>query len=346
MISIVILNWNGSTMIEKYLPHVIQNSEGAEIVVADNASTDDSIVMLKEKFPDIRTIVLEKNWGFADGYNKAFEALEQENKAYNIPLPDYYILLNSDVRTESGWLEPLERYMNEHQDVAACQPKLLSDIAPDYFEYAGACGGYIDRYGYPYCRGRIFETVEKDLGQYDDISEILWATGACMMIRREDYWKAGGLDGRFFAHNEEIDLCWRLNIMGRKVVCIPQSKVYHLGGGTLPKGNPRKTYLNFRNNLTMLYKNLPEEELKNVMRMRTLLDYVAALQMLLLGKNWGDFKAVLKGRRDFKSWKKDFTADRKHIQASYKNRNQVKGKTTLSILWNYYIKGRKTFNVM
>ena len=334
-------------MMQKYLPSVTEHSKGSdntkvEVIVADNGSTDDSIEMLHRVFPAVRIVTLDRNYGFAEGYNKAFEKLDKENKEQQKPLPDYYLLLNSDVRVKGGWLTPMLDYMQEHSEVAACQPKLLSDVNPKMFEYAGACGGFIDKYGYPYCRGRIFNTVEEDCGQYDEPKEILWATGACLLIRRQDYWNCGGLDGRFFAHNEEIDLCWRLNLMGRKVVCVPQSVAYHYGGGTLPKGNPRKAYLNFRNNLTMLYKNLPDEELQSVMRWRTLLDYIAALQMLILGRSYGEFKAVLKARRDFKAWKKDFLADRKRIQSNAKISSPA-GRTPISILWQYYVKGRKHF---
>ncbi len=335
-------------MMQKYLPSVIEHSKGndkttVEVIVADNGSTDDSIEMLSREFPTVRIVTLDHNYGFAEGYNKAFEKLDKENKEQGKALHDCYLLLNSDVRVKRNWLMPMVSYMQENGDVAACQPKLLSDVNPKMYEYAGACGGYIDKYGYPYCRGRIFNTVEEDQGQYDEPTEILWATGACLLIRREDYWKSGGLDGRFFAHNEEIDLCWRLNLMGRKVTCVPQSVAYHYGGGTLPKGNPRKAYLNFRNNLTMLYKNLPEAELKSVMRWRTLLDYVAALQMLILGRSYGEFKAVLKARQDFKAWKKDFIADRNRIQNEAKMPSP-KGRTDISILWQYYIKGKKKFS--
>ena len=337
-------------MMQKYLPSVIkhsvleENTEGnVEVIIADNASTDDSIEMLRRKFPSVRIITLDKNWGFAEGYNKSFKILDKENKEQGKPLPEYYLLLNSDVRVGKGWLTPMLQYMQEHQDVAACQPKLLSDVSPTRFEYAGASGGYIDRYGYPYCRGRIFETIEEDRGQYDEPLNVLWATGACLLIRREDYWKAGGLDGRFFAHNEEIDLCWRLNLMGRKVACVPQSTAFHYGGGTLPKGNPRKTYLNFRNNLTMLYKNLPEKELRSVMRMRLLLDYIAAFKMLILSGSYGEFKAVIKARHDFHAWRKDFDADRQHIQQTALASHPT-GKTNLSILWQYYVKGKKLFS--
>lgn len=332
-LAIVILNWNGSAMMKRYLPSVIKYSDNAEVIVADNASTDDSLQMLAKEFPTVRVIVLDKNWGFADGYNKALKQVNAE----------YYLLLNSDVRVEQGWLDAMMDYMRKNHDVAACQPKLLSDVAPEKFEYAGASGGFIDAYGYPYCRGRVFDTVEKDNGQYDTVMEVLWATGACLLIRSADYWNAGGLDGRFFAHNEEIDLCWRLNIMGRKVVCVPRSKAYHLGGGTLPKGNPRKTYLNFRNNLTMLYKNLPDSELGRVMRVRLFLDYLAAVQMLVLGRSIGDFKAVLKARHDFKKWREDFKADREKIQKS-RTVKYVPGKTTFCLLVQYYIHGVKRFS--
>ena len=343
MTAIVILNWNGSAMMQKYLPSVIKNSGDAEVVVADNASTDDSLQMLASNFPSVRVVTLDRNWGFADGYNKAFAKYEEENKAQGKPLPEYYILLNSDVRVGEGWLDAMTSYMDAHKDVAACQPKLLSDVNPTHFEYAGACGGYIDKFGYPYCRGRIFDTVEEDHGQYDDVADVLWATGACLMVRREDYWSVGGLDGRFFAHCEEIDFCWRLNMMGKCIVCVPQSVAYHYGGGTLPKGNPRKTYLNFRNNLTMLYKNLPHESLSSVMRWRLLLDYVAAFQMLILGRSIGEFKAVIKGRRDFYRWKKEYDEMRKHIQDTAKEKIP-KGVTSVSILWQYYIKGKKKYS--
>lgn len=334
-IAIVILNWNGAEMMRKYLPNVVKHSVNATVFVADNASTDDSLSVLANEFPTVRTIVLEKNWGFADGYNKALEQIDAE----------YYLLLNSDVRVEDGWLDAMLDYMRKNNDVAACQPKLLSDLSPTLFEYAGACGGFIDRYGYPYCRGRILEELEEDHGQYNTVMELLWASGACLLIRSTDYWKAGGLDGRFFAHNEEIDLCWRLNIMGRRVVCIPQSKVYHLGGGTLPKGNPQKTYLNFRNNLTMLYKNLPDNQLQRVMLVRWCLDYLAAFQTLILKRDIGGFKAIFRARHDFQKWKKDFANDRKKIQGCRQTTNDV-GRSSFSLLWQYYIKGIRKYSLL
>ena len=333
-IAIVILNWNGVDMMRRYLTDVVNYSivDNAVVYVADNASTDDSVEMLRSEYPQVKVILLEKNWGFAEGYNKALSQIEAE----------YYVLLNSDVKVTHHWLQPLVEFMDAHRDVAACQPKLLSIIDTDSFEYAGACGGFIDLYGYPFCRGRVFNTIERDKGQYDIAMPILWATGACMMIRSSDYWNAGGFDGRFFAHNEEIDLCWRLRLLGRKVYCIPDSAVFHLGGGTLPKSNPMKTYLNFRNNLTMLYKNLPDRELRKVMRMRFWLDWLAALQMLVLGRSIGDFKAVIKARMAFKAWKNDFRHDRETIQSTAKV-DAVPERICISILWQYYIKRNKTF---
>lgn len=333
-VAVVILNWNGEKMLDKYLPTLLQHlQESVEVFVADNASTDGSVALLKEKFPTVKRILLDKNWGFAEGYN---QALRQINATY-------YILLNSDIEVSSGWLSPLITWMDAHPETAACQPKLLSIRQRDYFEYAGACGGFIDKYGYPFCRGRVFDVVEKDEGQYDEVCPILWATGACLMIRSTDYWKVGGLDGRFFAHNEEIDLCWRLGAMGREIFCVPESKVYHVGGGTLPKNNPMKTYLNFRNNLTMLYKNLETDELQHVMRVRWWLDYVAAFKMLILDGHWGDFKAVFKARKAFRKWKKDFEGDRQYLlqHRSVSNRQLL---SPYSVLWQYYGKGRHHFS--
>lgn len=332
-VAIVILNWNGKRMMEKYLPSVLEYSLGAQVYVADNASTDGSLEWLHIYYNKVKTIVLEQNYGFAEGYNRALKQVEAE----------YYVLLNSDVEVTHHWLEPLVEYMDTHQEVAACQPKLLSYVDKDKFEYAGAAGGFIDRFGYPFCRGRLFDTVEADNGQYDTKEEVLWATGACLLIRSTDYWKADGLDGRFFAHNEEIDLCWRLRIMRRKIVCLPDSVVYHLGGGTLPKGNPRKTFLNFRNNLTMLYKCLPDKDLRYVMRWRWVLDYLAAWQTLILNRNYGDFKAIYQARRAFKKWRKDFEDDRRRIQVERKE-TEILERKKYSLLWQYYAKGKKHFS--
>lgn len=334
-LAIVILNWNGKQMLQTYLPKVLACSRDEAVVyVADNASTDDSLTMLNEKFPEVRQIVLDKNWGFADGYNKALARVDAE----------YYVLLNSDVEVTPGWLTPLVSFMDAHPEVGACQPKLLSVADKSKFEYAGACGGFLDRYGYPYCRGRVFDTVEQDNGQYDDIHEVLWTTGACMMVRSKDYWAVNGLDGRFFAHNEEIDMCWRMRMMGRQLFCIPQSKVYHVGGGTLPKGNPMKTYLNFRNNLTMLYKNLPEKELRYVMRVRWFLDYVAAWQTLILNRNVGDFKAIYRARHDFMKWRTEFRPERKEHQIDrVEPRVPRTLRTSFCLVWQYYARGRKKY---
>ena len=332
-LAIVILNWNGAKMLQQYLPSVLQYSrEEATVYVADNASSDNSLEMLRTRFPEVRIITLEKNWGFAEGYNKALAQIDAE----------YYLLLNSDIEVTHHWLTPMIEFLDAYADVAACQPKLLSIFDKDYFEYAGASGGFLDRFGYPFCRGRIFETVERDNGQYDYATDILWATGAALMIRARDYWNSGGLDGRFFAHNEEIDLCWRLRILGRRIVCLPESYVYHVGGGTLPKSNPMKTFLNFRNNLTMLYKCLPDEELKPVMRWRWWLDYLAAWEMLILKHNLGDFKAIFRARHAFRRWKKDFADDRRKIQES-RVAEKIPEQKSFSLLWQYYVKGKKTF---
>ena len=333
-VAIVILNWNGQQMLAEYLATVLEYSrDEATIIVADNASTDGSMRFLKARFPEVPTIPLDQNYGFAEGYNKALAQVEAE----------YYLLLNSDVEVTHHWLTPLLEFMDSHPEVAACQPKLLSMADRDSFEYAGASGGFLDRLGYPFCRGRIFNTVEPDNGQYDYCTEIMWATGACLLVRSKDYWSVGGLDGRFFAHNEEIDLCWRLRLLGRKIYCIPESEVYHVGGGTLPKGNPMKTFLNFRNNLTMLYKNLPGNELLPVMRRRWFLDYLAAFETLVLNRNFSDFKAIFRARRAFKRWLPEFKADRERIQQT-RLREDIQDRKPYSILWQYYWRKHRRFS--
>ena len=333
-VAIVILNWNGAKMLAQYLPTVLNYSrDEATVYVADNASTDNSLDLLRREFPECKLVVLNENWGFAEGYNKALQQVEAE----------YYVLLNSDIEVTHHWLTPLIEFMDVHPEVAACQPKLLSMKDRDAFEYAGACGGYLDRYGYPFCRGRLFETLEKDNGQYDYATEVLWATGAALMIRSKDYWEVGGLDGRFFAHSEEIDLCWRLRIRGRKIYCLPDSYVYHVGGATLPKSNSKKTFLNFRNNLMMLYKCLPDEDFSHVMKWRLFLDYLAAFEMLILKQDMGDFKAVLKARRAFNRKKDELKADRKAIQESRVEKD-IPEHTRFSLLWQYYVRGRRRFS--
>ena len=332
-IAVVILNWNGKEMMRRFLPSVVRYSEElATVIVADNASTDGSLEMLKAEFPTVEQIVLDQNYGFAEGYNRALAEVDYP----------YMLLLNSDVEVSEGWLRPLLAYMEEHTDVAACQPKLLSQSEKEYFEYAGASGGYLDRYGYPFCRGRIFQVVEKDNGQYDDIKDVLWATGAALLIRKEDWEQSGGLDGRFFAHMEEIDLCWRLRSRGRRIVCIPQSVAYHVGGGTLDQGNPRKTFLNFRNNLLMLYKNLPEAELRSVMRIRRLLDYIAAFKFLAT-LDFANFRAVLKARKEYKKMQPDFVAQRKE-NLEKRTLEVIPERVNFSILWHFYAKGIKKFS--
>lgn len=333
-VAIVILNWNGEAMLKQYLSGVLQYSQDeATVYVADNGSTDGSVAMLREHFPQVKLIVLDKNWGFAEGYNKALAQVEA----------DYYVLLNSDIEVTHHWLTPLVEFMDNHPAVAACQPKLLSVADHDRFEYAGACGGYMDRYGYPFCRGRVFDIVERDNGQYDTVAEVLWATGAALFVRARIYKEVGGLDGRFFAHQEEIDMCWRMRLRGYKVCCVPDSVVYHVGGGTLPKGNPMKTFLNFRNSLTMLYKCLPDGELRHVMRWRRLLDYVAAWQTLVVNRNVGDFKAIYRARRAFRRWRHDFDADRQQIQQG-RVAVDIPEQRRFSLLWQYYVRGRKTFD--
>lgn len=331
-VAVVILNYNGASMLAKFLPSVVEFSPGAGIVVADNASTDDSVAVLRESFPAVRLLQLDRNYGFADGYNKALEQVDAE----------YFLLLNSDVEVTDGWLEPLLSFMEQHPATVACQPKILAYNNKTYFEYAGAAGGFIDRYGYPYCRGRLFDTVEEDNGQYNDVRRVFWATGAAMMVRSAAFRKAGGFDGRFFAHMEEIDLCWRMLARGGEIYVVPQSRVYHVGGATLNKSNPRKTFLNFRNNLLMLYKNLPADELRCVMCARAVLDYVAALKFLLTGA-WGDFKAVLAARREYRRMRGGYKNVREQNIAAAVT-TEIKERSRFSLLWQYYLKGKKRFS--
>lgn len=331
-LAVVILNYNGASMLSRFLPSVLKYSPGAEIVVADNASTDDSVAVVADGFPVVRLIRLDRNYGFADGYNMALEQVDAE----------YCLLLNSDVEVTEGWLAPMLSFMENNPKAVACQPKILAYNNKTQFEYAGAAGGFIDRYGYPYCRGRLFDTVEEDNGQYNDVCRVFWATGAAMMVRSDAFRKAGGFDGRFFAHMEEIDLCWRMLARGGEIYVVPQSMVYHVGGATLKKSNPRKTFLNFRNNLLMLYKNLPVGELRGVMRVRALLDYVAALKFLLTGA-WGDFKAVLRARREYKRMRGEYRSVREQNLAAVAV-PVIKERSAFSLLWQYYLKGRKHFS--
>ena len=330
-ISVVILNWNGSAMLQRFLPSVIRYSEEAEIIVADNGSTDHSIDILREKFPSVRILPFRENYGFAEGYNRAIQQIETP----------YVLLLNDDVEVTPHWLQPLLAFMNHHPEVAACQPKILSETQRELFEYAGACGGFIDHLGYPYCRGRIFNHVEKDRGQYDQVCPIFWATGAALLVRTDVFRKEGGLDKRFFAHMEEIDFCWRLRSCNYGIYCIPQSTVYHVGGGTLPKSHPRKTFLNFRNNLLMLYKNLPEERLNSTLRIRYFLDLVAALKMLLSGQA-KESMALVKALRTFFKIRHDFDRERKE-NLQKQQLKDIPEMRNESLLVAFYLKKKKKF---
>jgi len=339
--SIVILNWNGAEMLKKFLPSVIRQCPAdAEVVVADNGSTDASLEVLKSEFPSVRLILFDRNYGFAEGYNKAISEIDSE----------YTVLLNSDVETGDRWLQPMLRYMDEHPDVAAMQPKIRAYYdkekkdadQPILFEHAGAAGGYMDVLGYPYCRGRIMGQLELDEGQYDTEADIFWATGACLLTRTRIYKEMGGLDADFFAHMEEIDFCWRLNSRGYRLVCLPESTVYHLGGGALPYESPRKTYLNFRNCLLMLYKNLPTERLLWLMPMRCALDYVAALQYLLKGQK-ANAKEVLHARRDYRKMREAMSSKRQENM----RKMSVKYPSLIrpwSILLHFYLLNHKKYS--
>lgn len=330
-VAVVILNWNGEEMLRRFLPGVLAHTQ-AEIYVADNASTDKSLELLSVDFPAVKTILLERNYGFAEGYNRALAQIEAE----------YFVLLNSDVEVKDDWISPMLQYLDTHPEVAACQPKILSWHAPDKFEYAGAAGGYMDAWGYPYCRGRIMNTVETDEGQYDTVAPVFWATGAALMVRSAVYHEVGGLDARFFAHMEEIDLCWRLRARGRQLACIPQSVVFHVGGATLKKENPRKTFLNFRNNLVMLYKNLPQEDLASVMRVRAVLDYVAAFSFMLKGQ-LPNALAVFRARRAYHSLRTSLAASRKE-NLKKTTLAVIPERTKSSILAQFYLHGKKFFS--
>lgn len=327
-IAVVILNWNGNQMLERFLPSVTANTTGdAEVIIADNGSTDDSIDFLRTNYPQLRLVLMDKNYGFADGYNRSLAQIEA----------DYYVLLNDDVEVTPGWTEPVVAQMEADPKMAICQPKLLMYDQRDTFEYAGGAGGFIDKYGYPFCRGRIFTTLEQDHGQYDDAREIFWASGAAMFVRADVWKQLGGLDGEFFAHMEEIDFCWRAKNAGWKVGYCPESVIYHVGGGTLPKTNPRKTYLNFRNNMALLYKNLPKNQRCWVMGSRVVLDWVAAFKFLL-GKNPQEFKAVFQAHRDFRRWRPQLRNRR--CNDAPKPSCQLDG----LLLIDYYLKRKRHFS--
>jgi GT2 family glycosyltransferase len=328
-VAVVILNWNGEKFLKDFLSPLVERTPSwAEIVVADNASSDNSVAFVKENFPQVRIILNEKNDGFSKGYNIALQQIEAE----------YYCLLNSDVEVSPNWLEPIIDFLDKNTEVAVCQPKLLSFHEKEMFEYAGAAGGFIDKYGYPFCRGRIFNTLEKDTGQYDTSVDIFWATGACMFVRAAIYHELGGLDDDFFAHMEEIDFCWRVKNAGFKVMCCPDSVVYHVGGGTLPKKSSRKTFLNFRNNIILLYKNLPKRRLPWVFFVRFILDNVAAVRFLF-DSGIDDFVAVYKAHFSFyASFKKNF---RKRSWIKHKHVSQIYNK---SIVIDYYLRKKSRFS--
>lgn len=332
-VAVVILNWNGAHYMEQFLPVLQKHTPAslATIIVADNGSTDNSISLLKEKFKDIRLIQFDQNYGFAGGYNRALAQIEA----------DYYVILNSDVEVTEGWLSPMIDYLEHHPDVVACQPKVLSYNNRNYFEHAGAAGGFIDYLGYPFCRGRILSHLEEDKGQYDTISDVFWATGACLVIRAKTFHQAGGFDAAFFAHMEEIDLCWRLRNRNHRIVCIPQSKIYHVGGGTLQAEHPQKTYLNFRNNLLMLYKNLHPSELSPVLTIRFFMDYLAAFQLLITGKP-KNARAVLKARIAYRKMRPRFKQKRLANLQSAINPH-IPEITPKSIIVNYYLRGKRSF---
>ena len=328
-LAVIILNWNGRDLLRRFLPSVVEHSDSSisRIVVADNGSDDDSIEVLEREFPQVEILRLEKNFGFAEGYNRAVKAIECK----------YTILLNSDAAASPGWDIALFDFMENQPDVGACQPKLLSFNNPESFEYAGAAGGYIDCNGYPYCRGRIFDTCEKDAGQYDSIADIHWATGAALMVRRQVYIDCGGLDPEFFAHMEEIDLCWRIRLAGWKIAIVPTAVVYHLGGGSLPAENPRKTYLNFRNNLLMLHKNLPDTVRGKILLRRRLLDTVASLKFMLTF-DFANANAILRAHGDFRRMRDMYV---EHPRFNLLGSDRCGRR---NILWQYFVRRRKTFD--
>lgn len=298
-LSIIILNWNGEKLLTEFLPSVVEScqSPDVEVIVADNGSKDESLEILSRDFPTVKVMSFDHNLGFSGGYNKAISIVESP----------YVVLLNSDVETPDGWWQPLLSFMEANQDVGACQPKIRSYREKDKFEYAGAAGGLLDRFGYPYCRGRLFDSIEEDHGQYDDSPvDIAWASGACLMVRRDVYLNAGGLDEQFFAHMEEIDLCCRIHNLGFRVCVVPYSCVFHLGGATLAQGNPKKTYLNFRNNLLLLHKNLPVKKGKKILFKRRLMDTLAFF-MYLVKFDFPNARAILQAHSDFRTMRKKYT---------------------------------------
>ncbi|TAL59238.1 MAG: glycosyltransferase family 2 protein [Bacteroidetes bacterium] len=331
--AIVILNWNGLGYLKKFLGTVVKYTvnNGTIVCVADNSSTDGSQDWIAENFKDVKLIKLDKNYGFAGGYNLAIEQLNSE----------YFVLMNTDIEVTGGWLEPLVSFMDNNPDVASCQPKILSFNNKDHFEYAGAAGSFIDKYGYPFCRGRIFNNVEEDRGQYDSQIDVFWSSGACMIVRSDAWKKCEGFDSGFFAHMEEIDLCWRFHKAGYRVCYIPDSVVYHVGGGSLPYNSPFKTYLNFRNSLYLLYKNLPDNKLHKVLFIRKLLDALAAFIFLLKG-NFGSFKSVWNSHMDYYRNMNDLKVKRKIVKKLEVNHSSIPV-LNKSIVFEFYVKGNRTY---
>ena len=331
--AIVILNWNGLSFLKMFLAIVLENSRNEDTVVyvADNGSTDGSAEWVAENFKEVKLIVLDKNHGFAGGYNLALNQIDAR----------YYVLLNSDIEVTRNWLLPLVTFMDNNPDVASCQPKVLSYYNKDQFEHAGAAGCFIDKYGYPFCRGRVLNIVEKDTGQYDTAINVFWSSGACMIVRSEAWKKCGGFDADFFAHMEEIDLCWRFHKAGYRVCFLPESVIYHIGGGTLPYSSPLKTYLNFRNSLFLLYKNLPDNKLNTVLFKRRILDGLAAIYFLMKG-SFKSVSAVWRAHMDYYKAMDKLREKRKTVKLLEIN---LTNETVLnkSIVFEFYVKGNKTY---
>ncbi|WP_037319577.1 glycosyltransferase family 2 protein [Salegentibacter sp. Hel_I_6] len=325
--AVVILNWNGRDLLKQFLPSVIRFSEGANIYVADNASTDDSVSFVKQNFPQVTIIQNRENGGFAKGYNDSLSGLTE----------DIFVLLNSDVEVTENWQKPVLEILKNEPKTAVVQPKILDYKKKDHFEYAGAAGGFIDKYGYPFCRGRIFKTLEKDYGQYNDDVPIFWASGACFVIRKNVYQEAGGLDEDFFAHQEEIDLCWRIHNLGYQIKSCGAAMVYHVGGATLDSMNPRKTYFNFRNSLYMLLKNVPSANVYTILLMRMVLDGIAGIKFLAEGK-FAHLYAILQAHSAFYRNFKKINSKRKRNSKTEKY-FQIK-----SIIWSYFCLSKKEFS--
>lgn len=330
--AVIILNWNGLEFLMKFLQKVVDatSDEDTAVIVADNGSADNSCRWITDNIRDVRLIRFDTNLGFAEGYNRALSEVEA----------DYYVLLNSDVEVTPGWIKPLISHLVNNPEVAACQPKILSFEKKEYFEYGGAAGGFIDRYGFTFCRGRIFDYIEKDTGQYDNPTEIFWSSGACMAVRAEAWKKCGGFDPDFFAHMEEVDLCWRFRNSGYKVSCVPESVVFHVGGGTLAYESPYKTYLNFRNSLFLLYKNLPESELHKVLFVRKLFDGIAALRFLFKGQI-RNVSAVFKAHAVY--YRNLALLRKKRRELASTGINFQYRLPNKSVVFEFYLKGNKTF---